>query len=131
VVQDTLIQVCRKLRWLERPESFRPWVFRICSRLAFRHLRKHRGIVSVPLEDAALEEREAATVVGGAEIEALVADTAVSPASRAVLLLHFREELPLADVAAVLEIPLGTVKSRLAYGLKTLRAHMKGVCNGR
>ena len=38
---------------------------------------------------------------------------ALTPASRAVLVLHFREEMPLAHVAAVLEIPLGTVKSRL------------------
>jgi DNA-directed RNA polymerase specialized sigma24 family protein len=45
--------------------------------------------------------------------------------------LHFREELPLAEVAAILEIPLGTVKSRLAYGLKALRAQITGVRNGR
>jgi RNA polymerase sigma-70 factor (ECF subfamily) len=45
----------------------------------------------------------------------------LSPASRAVLVLHFQEEMPLAHVAAVLGIPLGTVKSRLASGLNTLR----------
>jgi RNA polymerase sigma-70 factor (ECF subfamily) len=38
----------------------------------------------------------------------------VSPASRAVLALHFTEEMTLAEVAAVLEIPIGTVRSRLA-----------------
>ena len=48
----------------------------------------------------------------------------VSPASRAVLVLHFQEDLPLADVAAILEIPLGTVKSWLAYGLAALRRHL-------
>jgi len=36
---------------------------------------------------------------------------------------HFQEEMPLADVAAVLELPSGTVKSRLAYGLAALRRH--------
>jgi RNA polymerase sigma-70 factor (ECF subfamily) len=46
---------------------------------------------------------------------------ALSPASRAVLALHFQEELSLPEVAAILEIPLGTVKSRLAYGLAALR----------
>ena len=48
----------------------------------------------------------------------------LTPASRAVLVLHFQEELPLAEVAAILEIPLGTVKSRLAFGLKALRRHL-------
>ncbi len=45
----------------------------------------------------------------------------VSPASRTVLILHFQEGLSLPEVAAVLELPLGTVKSRLAYGLSVLR----------
>lgn len=49
----------------------------------------------------------------------------LSPASRAVLVLHFQEDMELAEVAAVLEIPLGTVKSRLAYGLKTLRRYLE------
>jgi RNA polymerase sigma-70 factor (ECF subfamily) len=48
----------------------------------------------------------------------------ISPASRAVLVLHFQDELPLADVAAILELPLGTVKSRLAYGLRALRMQL-------
>jgi RNA polymerase sigma-70 factor, ECF subfamily len=58
-------------------------------------------------------------------LDELLAHDALSPASRAVLLLHFREEMSLAEVAAVLEIPLGTAKSRLAFGLKTLRAHAR------
>ena len=45
----------------------------------------------------------------------------LSAASQAVVVLHYYEELPLDEVADVLEIPLGTVKSRLAYGLKQLR----------
>jgi len=48
----------------------------------------------------------------------------LSPASRAVLVLHFQEEMQLDEVAAVLEIPIGTVKSRLAYGLKSLRKYL-------
>ncbi|HMD72060.1 MAG TPA: sigma-70 family RNA polymerase sigma factor, partial [Bryobacteraceae bacterium] len=43
------------------------------------------------------------------------------PASRAVIVLHYLEEMSLDEVAAVLEIPPGTVKSRLAYGLARLR----------
>ena len=55
----------------------------------------------------------------------LLDSPALSPASRAVLVLHFREEMPLAHVAAVLEIPIGTVKSRLAFGLKSLRKELR------
>ena len=48
------------------------------------------------------------------------------PASRAVIVLHYLEEMSIEEVAAVLEIPPGTVKSRLAYGLARLRRRAAG-----
>jgi DNA-directed RNA polymerase specialized sigma24 family protein len=57
-------------------------------------------------------------------IRALLDSDLLSPASRAVMVLHFQEGLTLPEVAAVLEIPLGTAKSRLAYGLASVRRHM-------
>jgi len=49
----------------------------------------------------------------------------VSPASRAVLLLHYQQHLSLEEAAAILDIPVGTAKSRLSYGLATLRRFIK------
>ena len=43
---------------------------------------------------------------------------------RAVMVLHFYLDLPLTDVADILDIPVGTAKSRLHRGLATLRAAM-------
>jgi RNA polymerase sigma factor (sigma-70 family) len=54
-----------------------------------------------------------------AQLPALIAR--VPPASRAVLILHYLHEMPLAEVAAVLDVAQGTVKSRLSYGLNVLR----------
>jgi RNA polymerase sigma-70 factor (ECF subfamily) len=122
VVQETLIAVARKLGWLAEPRLFRPWVFRIASRAAFRHLRRHKRRAEEPLADEVVETAEAPVAPPtGERLRELLQSEAISPASRAVLLLHFQEEMPLAEVAAVLEIPLGTVKSRLAFGLKALR----------
>jgi RNA polymerase sigma-70 factor (ECF subfamily) len=45
----------------------------------------------------------------------------ISPASRAVLVLHYLEEISLTETAEILDINLGTAKSRLAYGLQSLR----------
>lgn len=45
----------------------------------------------------------------------------MSPASRAVVALHYLDGLTLDEIAAVLDLPAGTVKSRLAYGLAALR----------
>jgi RNA polymerase sigma-70 factor (ECF subfamily) len=125
VTQEVLIAIARKLGWLAEPRVFRAWAFRIASRAAFSHLRRQQRRAEHPLDDNAGEELPAPVEPpSGERLSELLASNQLSPASRAVLLLHFQEEMPLAEVAAVLEIPLGTVKSRLAYGLKALRREL-------
>jgi RNA polymerase sigma-70 factor (ECF subfamily) len=122
VLQDVLVLVCRKLTWLHTPELFRPWAYRIASRTAFRHLKKERVWSEQVREEAVLHATPAPETRPPDEVlNNLLQSDVLSAASRAVLALHFQEELPLSDVAAILQIPLGTVKSRLAYGLAALR----------
>src|SRR4030095_14289766 len=125
VLQETLTSIARKLNWLVDPRLFRPWAYRISSRSAFAHLRRKRRRRQMETNEEMW--RAVAVPVGrppGDQLRELLDSAIVSPASRAVLMLHFQEEMPLADVAAVLELPLGTVKSRLAYGLAALRRHL-------
>ncbi len=124
VTQDVMVSIYRKLWTLSTPELFRPWMYRIASRAAFQYLRKRRRWPDHLRDDDALDELPAQDLTAiGPRIDELLQDPRVTPASRAVLALHFKEELTLAEVAAVLDVPLGTVKSRLAYGLTTLRRH--------
>jgi RNA polymerase sigma-70 factor (ECF subfamily) len=126
ILQDVLLIVARKLYWLEQPELFRAWAFRIASRAAFRHLKKRKRWTETTVDQAVLDDVAAPDSCPPDDRTLELLDSAaLSPASRAVLVLHFREEMPLAHVAAVLEIPLGTVKSRLAFGLKTLRKEFR------
>ena len=126
ILQDVLVIVSRKVYWLEQPELFRAWAFRIASRAAFRHLKKRKRWSESMVDDTALENLAAPPEpVPDDTLRELLDSSALSPASRAVLVLHFREEMPLAHVAAVLEIPIGSVKSRLAFGLKALRRVVK------
>ena len=122
VLQETLFRIARKLKWLSDPKVYRAWAFRIASREAHRHLRR-RGF-TVPIDDApgAVASEPVAPVIDLQRLQGAV--DALSPASRAVVTLHYLSELPLHEIAAVLEIPLGTVKSRLAYGLRQLRERM-------
>jgi RNA polymerase sigma-70 factor (ECF subfamily) len=122
VLQDVFLLVCRKLAWVHTPELFRPWAYRIASRAAFRHLKKEKAWSEQVREDGLLDAAPAPEPGPTEEVlNRLLHSDALSPASRAVLALHFQEELSLPAVAAILEIPLGTVKSRLAYGLAALR----------
>ena len=122
VMQETLMIICRKLGWLHSPELFRAWAYRVASRVAFRHLKKEKRCPLQAPDESIFDQLPAGDTSPSTELlQELLDSEAVSPASRAVLALHFQEELSLAEVAAVLEIPLGTVKSRLAYGLDAIR----------
>ena len=125
VLQDILILVARKLVWLRQPELFRPWAFRIASRVSFRHLNRERRWLEQSVDESELEDVAAPPVRPPEDLlRQLLNIDSISPASRAVLVLHFEEEMSLPDVAAILEIPLGTAKSRLAYGLAAIRKQL-------
>ncbi len=128
-LQDTMLLICRKLRWLNDPRCYRAWVYRIASRQAFRQIRANRSspksvpdvvqsAPSVGMYESALEDREVAGLL-------LRKIDRFSPNIRTVLVLHYSEELSLGTIAAILDLPAGTVKSRLAYGLNKLRTDMK------
>ncbi len=123
VLQEVLFQICRKIRWLRDPELLRTWAFRIASRQCFRQLRAERR----RHEDT----YDADTLANPAENfpwEPHLLDWigALPPASRSVIMLHYLEEMSLGEVASILEIAPGTVKSRLAYGLAHLRRQAAG-----
>jgi DNA-directed RNA polymerase specialized sigma24 family protein len=110
---------------LRTPELFRPWLYRVASRAAFRHLKKERQSPEQAGDDSVFESVPAPDAPLLAEVlQDLHKMDGIPPASRAVLVLHFREELTLPEVAAILGIPLGTVKSRLAYGLTAVRKQL-------
>jgi len=124
ILQETSLQIFRKLSFLREPAVFRPWSFRIASRIAFAHLKRARQWQ--PLDDAPHETLTTYDPsVGEPPDEAfLTLLDRVSPASRAVLLLYYQHDLSLEESAAILDIPIGTVKSRLHYGVATLRKHL-------
>ena len=124
ILQETSLQIFRKLPFLREPAVFRAWTFRIASRIAFSHLK--RASCWHPLEDAPPEHLTALNPsLGELPDEAfLTLLERVSPASRAVLLLRYQHDLSLEESAAILEIPIGTAKSRLHYGVTILRKYL-------
>lgn len=123
VLQDVLLLVYRKLGSLREPRAFAAWARRIASREIFRTLRTRRAHdhlhdeLPLDLVDAADPPEPPDGMID--QLPELL--QRVSPASRAVLALHYIDDLSLDEIAAVLDLPTGTVKSRLAYGLATLR----------
>ncbi len=125
ILQESSLQVFRKLRFLREPAVFRPWTLRIASRIAFSHLK--RSSRWRPLDEAPPESFTTLNANFGdfSDDAFLALLDRVSPASRAVLLLHYQHDFSLEESAAILEIPIGTAKSRPHYGVTTLRKHLK------
>ncbi len=131
VLQEVFIIIYRKLRWLENPKLFRAWTYRIASRETFRRLKIERRRTQQIRDEETLErissvEKEE---IYEPELIAKIPDllAEISPAARAVIVLHYLEEMTLSETAEILDIPPGTAKSRLAYGLESLRKKLKKI----
>jgi RNA polymerase sigma-70 factor (ECF subfamily) len=124
-LQESLLLVCRKLRGLREPRWVRAWAYRVATREAVRTARqaaRRRGEPLVNLTEAD-EIAEVAPVPDADELAALMRGVeALSTTLRVVIRMHYLREMSQQEIAAALEIPVGTVKSRLAAGLARLRA---------
>lgn len=123
-VQDTFVAIWRAAGSFEHRSSVRTWMFGICRRQALQRLRGG-GEPTQPIDLAHQMPSEApspdAVVLARADASAVSAALAALPAThREVLDLTFGAELSHAEVAEVLGIPVGTVKSRLFHARAAL-----------
>ena len=128
VLQEVFILIYRKIRWLREPELLRPWVYRIATREALKHVKRERRWADKTEDESALSNlpapsRDEMAQEIGAQLVAQLVER-LSPASRAVIVLHYLHEMPLAEIAEVIGVAVGTVKSRLAYGLDLMRRQL-------
>jgi RNA polymerase sigma-70 factor, ECF subfamily len=129
ILQEVFIRIYRKLKWLKEPAAFRAWTYQIATREVFRYLkRESHWREQVRDEDKlklipAVATNEVFPSELLRQLPGLVAN--LPPRSRAVIVLRYMHELSLVETAAVLGIPVGTVKSRVSYGLEILRKHFK------
>ena len=128
LTQETFLRVLRQ-RDCRGQRPFKPWLYAIATNLARDHFKSAASRRVAPLdpllaenlvaEEAGPEEQALAQERGQTIMAAL--DT-LSEEYRATLLLRFSSDLSLHEIADTLDIPLGTVKSRLTVGLRRLRA---------
>ena len=128
--QDILLAVIRGLDGLERPSSFYPWLHRIIARTcAKNYAKEHRELL---LEDSggALEAFESLDdqmvpekIIDNEETRRMIMELvdALPPAQRLCVLMYYYDELSVGDIAAAMETPENTVKSRLSYARKAIK----------
>ena len=123
VLQNALVLAWRRLPKLRDPDRFEAWIHRILVHACYdesQRTRSWRASVTVLPIELAGESDETSQVADRDELER--AFRWLSIEQRAVFVLHHYLGLPLVEVAELLGIPAGTVRSRLHYAIRSLRA---------
>jgi RNA polymerase sigma-70 factor (ECF subfamily) len=121
VVQDCYTNAWKHRDQLRDPTLVRPWLFQIMRRSIFRHLPPW----TVSLEES--DEEQWGATAGNAidnRLDVVKALSRIAPIHREVLVLHYFDDMPTAQIAEALEIAPGTVLSRLSRAREALRGAM-------
>jgi len=121
-VQEALLLAWRDVHQLRDPERYGPWLHRLVVNACYAEARRHRrwsGHVRALALDAPYGPDPIVSVHDRDALERAFAE--LSPEQRAVFVLHHHVGQSLEAIAEVLEVPLGTVKSRLHYATRVLR----------
>jgi RNA polymerase sigma-70 factor (ECF subfamily) len=106
--------------------SFKSYLYRIAANLSSKEWRKERRLVPLEAEPAAREPSGAAEG-GGDRAKVRAALEALEPEQREAILLREYQGLSYEEIASTLDLPVGTVKSRIARGKLSLRAALCAV----
>jgi RNA polymerase sigma-70 factor (ECF subfamily) len=127
--QETFIQAWLRLPSYRPQASLRNWLYRIAINSAIDMLRKEKRVLPGAVEDLNLKDMEPGpeALVASFEQTEMVQDAvlALPDASRAVLVLREFEGLSYQEIAEALDIPVGTVMSRLNYARKLLKENLE------
>jgi RNA polymerase sigma-70 factor, ECF subfamily len=123
LLQDCLERALKKLHLLRQDESLRAWAFTLMHRVFCNNLRSLRRRRQLEAAHAhTIDESVGPAQPGVAELRAVIERLGdLAEDQRAVIVLIALEEVSYQEAARILEIPVGTVMSRLARGRERLR----------
>jgi RNA polymerase sigma-70 factor (ECF subfamily) len=124
-IQQTVLTVWRQLPKLRDSARFEAWSYRILVNACHAESRRLRRFVSGiegRLRDRYRTSDETAVVLDRDQLERAYGRLSVD--HRAVVVLRYYIDLPIGDIADALDIPVGTVNSRLHHALRLLRASL-------
>ncbi len=126
VVQQTLVVMWRDLSSLRDPDRFEAWTYRIVVRFCRDEGRRRwrTGGALVDLSESLAASRDDVGDVAVRDQLSHAFDE-LSHDHRTVVVLHHLVGLPLGEIAEILDVPYGTVGSRLHHALRTMRASIE------
>ena len=140
LAQETFIRAFRGLHRFRGDSSFKNWLYRIAANAAHTRRGKqlrHAAIWDTRVESDEVSERHLASAAESVELRAIrrqVIDralAALTPDQRAAVVLHDVEGLEYREIGDVLNIPIGTVMSRIFRARRRLRRLLVDLDNNR
>jgi RNA polymerase sigma-70 factor (ECF subfamily) len=121
-VQQAFLLAWRELPRLRDASRFEVWLYRLLVNACYEELRRYRrwatNVRSLPVDGPGGGD-ETVSIVERDALER--AFRTLSPEHRAVVVLHHHAGMPLASIAEISGVPVGTIKSRLHYATRSLR----------
>ena len=124
VLQQVWIKLISGIEYLRNPASFPCWIYRIAYYTVVSHNRKlfnHKNVFQTIPDGASDAETEISCAEFDNAEQVHNALTRLSIPHREVLTLFFLEDFSIEEIAKILGIPQGTVKSRMYYAKKELK----------
>jgi RNA polymerase sigma-70 factor (ECF subfamily) len=126
-IQEAWMTVSRDIRRLQDVAAFPAWAYRITSNRCHdwirRECRRRRADEAYAEQADRVEDETRNTRHRSADLDEAL--SRLPGRDRAILSLRYQEEFALAEIAEILQIPPGTVKSRLYYARERLRHYLK------
>jgi RNA polymerase sigma-70 factor (ECF subfamily) len=141
VVQEVFLKIFRNIGAFRGTSSLKTWIYRIAFNEAYNHrrwfTRHRRQEIGLDIEDESCpnfqeilpdRSRSAFDIVSDHETHAMIEQALgeVNPAFRAAVVLRDIEDLSYEEIAEILQVSLGTVKSRILRGREALRRVLAG-----
>jgi RNA polymerase sigma-70 factor (ECF subfamily) len=122
VTQDSWLAIVRGIARLHDPARFAPWAYRIVTNKANDWIGRNVRTRRLPpdFDRQAEQSEEPPAAIDAADLQSVL--PRLSDAGRTVLTLHYLEGFGLSDIAEILHVPQGTVKSRLHAARNELKS---------
>lgn len=137
IAQEAFVRAYINIHTYDQKRKFSTWLFRIATNLCIDRIRKKKPDYYLDAEVPGTEgltmysQIEAPDILPEEEVERMETQDRIqyeisqlSDRYRSVIVLRYLEELPLQEISDILELPLGTVKTRVHRGRAALKKQM-------
>lgn len=131
LLQDVFLRMHRFARHIDPARPLEPWLYRTTANLTYTWMKRHKRWLR-PLEDVAEwlvgSKKQVPDHIAEIDEEWKDVQDAISSLSlqqRVVVVLYYINDLSLQEISEILDVPVGTIKSRLFYGRQALKKYLE------